>query len=412
MSPRPSTTPTRLPRAFWLLVVGTLINRIGGFVSPFLAIYLTTARGLGVEQVGLIVALVGIGSIASGPLGGFLADHFGRRRALAAATALGGSAMLAVGVAPTVPTLAVAAMALGCFGDLYRPAVQAIIADIVPPADRPRAYGILHWAVNVGFASASVVAGRVAEHGFTWLFVGDAVTTFLFGVVVYANVPETHVEHHAGSEARRAAGGFLRPYRDGRFLAFVAASLLMATVFLQANATLPVDMSAHGVAPHVYGDLLAINGVMIVVLQPFVGAWVRNLPRAYVMAAGALLVGTGFGLTGIAQGSVPLYVVSIAVWTLGEIATAPVGPAVVADLAPPSLRASYQGAYQLTWGGGNFLAPAVGALVMGRFGATTLWSGCFVVGAVAAAGMLRVLAPRREGVVVRASGSSIDASEP
>ncbi|HEY2509998.1 MAG TPA: MFS transporter, partial [Polyangiaceae bacterium] len=341
MSPPPSSPPaSRLPRAFWLLVVGTLINRIGGFVSPFLAIYLTTARGLRVEQAGLIVALVGVGSITSGPLGGFLADHFGRRWALAAATALGGSAMLAVGLAQTVPALALAAMALGCFGDLYRPAVQAIIADIVPSEDRPRAYGILHWAVNLGFASASVVAGRVAEHGFTWLFVGDAVTTFLFGLVVWANVPETHVAH-AGGEARRAAGGFLRPYRDGRFLAFVAASLLMATVFLQANVTLPVDMSAHGVAPHVYGDLLAVNGVMIVVLQPFVGAWVRNLPRAYVMAAGALLIGAGFGLTGVAGGSVALYVVSIAVWTLGEIATAPVGPAVVADLAPPALRASY-----------------------------------------------------------------------
>jgi hypothetical protein len=30
-----------LPRPFWVLFVGTLVNRVGGFVLVFLAIYLT-----------------------------------------------------------------------------------------------------------------------------------------------------------------------------------------------------------------------------------------------------------------------------------------------------------------------------------------------------------------------------------
>lgn len=33
-----------LPRPFWVLFAGTLVNRIGGFVLIFLAIYLTEVR--------------------------------------------------------------------------------------------------------------------------------------------------------------------------------------------------------------------------------------------------------------------------------------------------------------------------------------------------------------------------------
>ena len=35
-----------LPPAYWLLWLGTLINRLGGFVIPFLTLYLTGQRDI------------------------------------------------------------------------------------------------------------------------------------------------------------------------------------------------------------------------------------------------------------------------------------------------------------------------------------------------------------------------------
>ena len=79
---------TGLPRVFWWLWTGSLINRIGGFVVPFMALYLTRERALSPAAAGLVVSTYGLGS-ALGALAGLLllarawaraaADASGRR---------------------------------------------------------------------------------------------------------------------------------------------------------------------------------------------------------------------------------------------------------------------------------------------------------------------------------------------
>jgi predicted MFS family arabinose efflux permease len=381
-----------LPRTFWVVWTGTLINRLGGFVHPFLAIYLTSRRGLSVEEAGIVVALVGFGSIGAGPVGGALADRLGRRPALAISTVFGAGAMMALSVARTLPGIAVAALVLGWAGDLYRPVAQTIVADVVPELDRPRAYGLLHWVVNIGFAVSVGIAGWMADKGFALLFVADAVTTLLFGAVVVLSVPETRPN---GPPREGRKGAFFRPYRDGRFLMFAALSLLGGTIFTNGLVTLPVEMRAHGVSNEAYGALIALNGAMIIVLQPYIAPLVRRYPHGHVLALGTVLTGGGYALMGITFGYIPAYAASIAVWTLGEIVLAPVGPAVVADMAPAESQGSYQGAYQMSWSAASFLGPAVGSLVMGRFGANVLWASCGLMGVTVAAGFVWFLSPRR-----------------
>lgn len=59
MSGRLASITAGLPLTYWLLWVGTLINHLGGFVIPFLTLYLTRQRGLPVSQAGLMVSPFG-----------------------------------------------------------------------------------------------------------------------------------------------------------------------------------------------------------------------------------------------------------------------------------------------------------------------------------------------------------------
>ena len=387
-----STSLRGLPRAFWVLWAGMLINRLGGFVVPFLAIYLTQERGLSVERAGLTVALFGAGSWASGPAGGILADRLGRRATMLLGLGGGALCMVHLGLARHPDHIAVAALLLGLVGDMYRPAVWASIADVVPPEDRLRAFGLLYWAVNLGFAAATSLGGALASLGFLWLFAGDAATSLAMAAVVFALTTETRPAR--GAEHPGAMASATVPFRDGVFLSFVGLSFLIGMIFMQFAVALPLDMRAHGLSSAGYGGLIAINGVLIVAVQPFATGFISKFRRSRVLAASSLLVGIGFGLTAVAR-TAPQYAVTIVIWTLGEIAMAPVNPAVVSDLAPPSLRGTYQGVFQMSWGASTCLSPILGSLVLGRLGAPWLWTGCLALGAGVAAAHLAIAGPRR-----------------
>jgi MFS family permease len=370
-----------LPRTYWLLWTGMLLNRLGGSVFCLLSIYLTSQRGFSPELAGLVMCLYAAGSTIAGPLGGALADRVGRRATLIASTACAGTLMLALGYAPTsgAGAILVLAPALGFFSDLCRPPLQAAVADVVAPAQRVRAYALLYWAINLGFAGAAAFGGALAEHHFGLLFLIDALTTFAFGVIVLVGVPETRPASALapGHPRRPGAHALLEPFRDRRFMTFVATQFLLLLAFAQVFVSLPLDMRAHGLGTLQIGWLLGLNGVLIVIAQPIALRFVRGFSDRQWLAAGAALTGIGLGVNALAGGA-PVYAVSAVLWTLGEIGFSSATPALIAERSPIDRRGAYQGTYQFAWGVATMGAPVLGALILARLGGPVLWLGCLV----------------------------------
>ncbi|CNG40854.1 Conserved membrane protein of uncharacterised function [Mycobacterium tuberculosis] len=391
------------PRPFWVLWAGTLLNRLGTMVEPFLGLYLTTVRGLSLAQAGAVMAVLGAGSLGGQIAGGLLADRLGRRATLTLATVGTGAAMLALGYAQGIAAIVAAALLLGVLLDMYRPAAQAMVADIISPADRPRAFGLLFWAVNLGWAVAMVLGGTLAQRGFLWLFWIDALTCAGFGLLVWRAIPETRSRAVRSGER----GGFGRALRDRVMVGYVLVTLVYTFVLMQGMTTMPLAMKEDGLGPQAFGLAIAANGVLIIIVQPLVNAWLARRDHSLVMVAGFVLVGLGYGLTSLAS-TVAAYTATILVWTLGEITAASVLQAVVADLAPADLRGRYGGLYGIAWSGGFLLAPLGGTQLLGAGGAPALWLTCAFLALVAAAAQL-ALAPairRRRAAALDAHFSS------
>lgn len=386
MTNAPTSAPAtllRLPRSFWLLWAGALVNRIGTFVLPFLSLWLTSTKGYTPERAGLVASLLGLGALCAAPSGGLLADRIGRRAVMAGALGLGATSLLALGTAQAEWAVAGSAFLFGFLNEQYRPALSAAVADLVPPQERLRAYGFVYWAANLGFAISLPLGGWLAGHGYRLLFAVDAGTSLAFAVAILLLVPETRPPR----DASRPAAHPLAPLADGPFVLFCACSLGIAAVFHQCFLSLPLAMRAHGLTDGQFGMLLSLNGVVIVLCQPLVAGLIERFPRPRVLAVSAVWVGAGMGLTAFARG--PLgYGATIVFWTLGEILLSGAGPAVVADRAPPDARGSYQGLFQMAWGAAAFLGPLVGGAAYGRWGEGAVWAGCAGVGLVVAGGHL------------------------
>ncbi|HVZ87270.1 MAG TPA: MFS transporter [Polyangia bacterium] len=388
--------PLGLPRAYWLLWGGMLLNRLGGTVFFLLGVYLTHERGLRPELAGLIISLNAAGGLFAGPIGGALADRFGRRATLLVGTASAGALMLALGLSRSTAAIVAIAPCLGFFTDICRPPLQAAVADLVPPADRARAYGLLFWAFNLGFAAAAPLGGLLAEHHFTLLFVIDAATTLAYGAVVLVGVPETRPTAAGGHAGGAIWVRFAAPFRDRGFVQFTAIQFVMLLAFAQVLLAMPLDMRAHGLSTAAIGRLFGFNGILIVIVQPIALRAIHGFGQVRWLAAGAVLLGVGLGAMALAGGAL-VFVVATTIWTLGEICFSTAASTAIAELAPLNQRGAYQGTYQLAWGTASTCAPVIGSAVLAGAGSVALWLGCLGCCLAAAALHVRFTAPLVRG---------------
>jgi len=395
-----------LPSTYWFLWLGILINRLGSFVIPFLTLYLTSQRGISVSQAALTVSLFGAGSFAAQLTGGELSDRLGRRPVMLMSLFIAPVAMIALGFARTLPLIAFCTLILGFFTDLFRPALGAAVADLVPPSARTRAYGYQNWAVNLGFSLATILAGFMARYNYLLLFIGDALTTLIFGLIVLARMPETrpaeaaHVAHASFRERARQVG------HETILLIFSMLALFVGMIYMQGYVTLPVDMQAKGLTSADFGLAIAINGILIVLFSIQVSNAAGNWHRFGAMAAAVILLGAGFGLNTFAS-NLPFFMFSVAVWTLGEITATAVAPALIADLSPIELRGLFQGIFGSAWGLAFFAGPLAGGWIYENLGSDALWAGCLVLGIALAICYLAMSAPAKRRMQ-QSQASSLD----
>jgi predicted MFS family arabinose efflux permease len=389
-----------LPRPFWWLWAGMLITSAGGFVLPFLAIYLTDQRGYSASFTGLTLAMFGVGSGIASLLGGILADRLGRRVVLLASEALAVTGMVLLGTARSEALVLVGTLVVGVGLNATRPARAAAVADLVDQADRPRAYSLLYWATNLGFSVAAVTAGSAAEHGFLILFVVNALANATAGVVVYRWVPETRPERPARSAAtRREATGRPSPavHRDRPFLVLLGSVLLLGILFQQPLIALPLTMTADHLSPADYGLAMMMNGLVIAALQLPLTRLAGRLRPESALAAATVATGLGMGLTALVH-SLPGYAATVVIWSLGEIVVWPTCMALVAALAPAHAHGTYQGWFLSMWSAAVALAPLISGQLIQAFSTAVVWAGCLALALAAASahlllGQLRRTAP-------------------
>jgi len=380
-----------LEPVFWILWWGTLVNRLANFTVTFLAMYLMQKRGFSAATAGRVVALYGLGGTLASPLGGVLADRLGRR-----ATMLSGLTLsaLSVGLLPFAQApiiLAGLASLAGASSQIYHPAVSAAVADVVPLPDRRRAYGLLYWAINMGLTLGYAVASVVASRNLSALFLADAATTLVCAALIAAVVGETRPE---GLSPESVMAGLRLVFSDAVFLVFLGLHLIALVVFTQWQLALPLDLARHGFAPGTFASLMAFNCMGVVLLQPWLTPLLRRFEGAHLLATSALLFGAGFGVNAFAI-HLPLYLLGVTLWTVGEVVGFPVASTLVADLAPASLRGRYQGAFSMVWGLAFTLSPIAAGELLDHAGARALWGLCFAAGATIAAGHLAAAGPRR-----------------
>jgi MFS family permease len=186
--PLPATSPATL-RSFWtdlpregrLLLSVVVVQFLGtGLVLPFLVVYLHEIRGFALHDVGLLIGLGPLmGVLAVGP-GGAIIDKYGARVVMLATVCLEVLADVALTFASSLPIAALAVVLQGIAFGAEWPAVQSLVATIIPTELRQRYFGVNFTLLNLGIGLGGIVGGLVVNvhHPATFqaIYIADAVS--------------------------------------------------------------------------------------------------------------------------------------------------------------------------------------------------------------------------------------------
>jgi MFS family permease len=375
-----------LPRTFWYLWSGTLINRTGAFVMLYLEIHMVGEYGFSPSFAGLVLGLFGGGMALGSLAGGVLADRWGRRNTLLVSNVALAATAVVLGFVFQPTVVALLAAVYGFWNGLGRPAFSATMVDVLGPTMRLRGMNLNYWAINLGFSCAAVLAGVLSRTPHLTVFLLNAATQLVMAAIVFWRVPETQPVKAVALGRAPVEGSIRTVLRDRVFMMFVLLNLGLWTI-IEACKLIPIAMHQRGLDEADYGAVIAVNGVMIVAFQLFVPKLVAGRNRSRVLALSALLVSLGMGAVAVA-GTVPLLMLTVVVWTAGEMLNAPVNGALIADLSQPTMRGRYQGVASMGFTAANFFAPIFGGLLLDYTPPATLWLVLAALGVVVAVGQL------------------------
>ncbi|MFE4305230.1 MFS transporter [Streptomyces sp. NPDC056891] len=379
-----------LPPVVWTIFAGTIVNRLGYLVTPFLIFFLA-ARGVTGAETSYVLGALGAGNLLGPAVGGILADRIGRRPTMLIGLIGASAAQGALFLAPGVWTMAAAALLISAAGSTVSPAAYALLADAVDSERRRRAYALFGWGVNIGTAVAGVLGGYLAARGYWLLFAVDAGSMLAYALVVAVRLkdgPSTpdkpgEKPQEKDPQEKKDGIGYGVVLRDRLAMLLLPLFGVQLFVYSLTEVALPLAVHDSGLSPAVYGAMAAVNAILVVGLQPFATARLSRFPQLAVQGAGGTLIAGGVALTGLADG-VAGYTVSVVVWSLGEVVVAGIAAGVVANLAPAHARGRYQGAFSWTWGLARFAALTLGVATYTTLGPSVLWWTALVAGTAAA----------------------------
>ena len=288
--------------------------------------------------------------------------------------------MLAFSQAETLAGMISLALLTGLVQESGNPATSALIQDLIPPEHRVNAYAVLRFAVNLGWSLGPACAGWLAEHSFTWLFLGDAATSAVFGMIALFALPK-------GNPSPPEKAGWSLALKDiatnRAFLGLAAAQVFFAFTFRQMNTTFPLHFDRQGHPLHVYGWIQAMNGVLICTLELALLSFTRKGSMRGFLGLGYAILASSY-LLFFAGNAVATFALVMIVFTLGEMFAFSRQSAYMAQLSQEDMRGRYSGFLSLSWCIGSSTGAVLGLQLYGA-SPTILWMLCSVFGIAAAA---------------------------
>ncbi|MDP9689817.1 UNVERIFIED_ORG: MFS family permease [Pseudomonas mohnii] len=357
------TTLKNYPTTINLLLSASLILTLARAITlPYLVIYLSGSFSLSVADIGLVVgSTLIIGSLLS-LYGGFLVDKMSSYRLILGFSGVFTLGFLGTFLARDLWLFYSCLVLINLAYAVIDIAVKSGFGSLLPVTDRSEVFSIKYTLTNIGYAVGPFLGAAMAKLDISLPFLLSAGLGAGFFIIyfVWGN-RDLNVTDEAQQPVPFLAVGKLL-LQDYRLVCFTLGGLLSAVVFGQFSAYLSQYLVVIATPESTYqiiSTIVATNALMVISLQYVIGRRISHRHLNLWLAAGLSMF--MMGLAGFAQStSTLLWVISMAIFTIGEIIVFPVEYMFIDRIAPDNLRGMYYGAQNL-----SNLGAALGPVLCG-----------------------------------------------
>ncbi|MBS4172233.1 MFS transporter [Bacillus sp. FJAT-49736] len=344
----------------WALLVGTFISRAGFFMSiPFLGIYLHEIKGYENAITGAILGVSFFISTFASFLGGAWSDRFGRFPVMIFSMFVWAMVFIGMGLANQIWHFFLLNALNGFCRSLFEPTARALLVDVTPQDKRIDVFNIRYFAINIGGAIGPLVGLSLGTSTNSLMFLLTAIIYFICGILLMnCRTKYTISENNISpSEIVTMKSSMRIIASDKIFRFFLIGNIFTTGAYAQLDTTLSQYLGTENIS--IYSLLFAINAIAILILQfPIVKIMKKYLPLT-ALKLGSFLFALGIWGFGFSS-SMILLVLSIILFTVGEILCFIIGDVLISDIAPGHLRGAYFGAAGL-----QFIGQSTGAWIGG-----------------------------------------------
>ncbi len=387
-----------LPRPIYILFIVRIVNAMGNFVYPFLTFYLTDKMGLSAEAIGTFFMVCAIVQGGGAIIGGKLTDRMGRKKLLLCFQGMSALCFFPcpfLGNSMAIPYLLILS---GFFAGAAQAISGAMITDFTDKENRKQAFSLLYMGINIGFAIGPMIAGFLYKHHTSWIFWGNAVAIIIAVVLIAFFIEESmpdkerirELDDSCDDERAEEGTAFQALLRRPVLLMFTGGRFINQLVYSSIGFAIPLQLKqvfGSSLGPSRFGIIMSFTAVVVIAFTIPLTRMTIKLKPLVNMALAGFFYAIGFGMIGYI-GTLPLFLISAFIFTIGEILEATNAGVYTANHSPITHRGRFNALITLIMGAGGALGPYLFGIFISALGLNRLWLLCFSLTALSGLFML------------------------
>lgn len=369
------------PATFWVANLMELFERGAYYgLNSVLAVYLVDHLGFGNQAVGFLQGFVYALTYIVPIIGGALAERLGYRRMLLVAFSMLSIGYFAAGNTSKYGLIFLFLLIMATGSGMFKPIITGTVARTTTKETSGFGFGVYYWCINLGAFLAPLFVSWIKGFDWRYVFFSSACWCFLMlipTIFVYKE-PDKPESTKAVSQVLKEA---MLVLSDSRFMLMVMVYSCLWVLYFQMfgsilwymrdfiyRAPVTAFMKKVPILKFFQFDVefvTVINAGTIILLVLIISRLTKNLKALPVMATGITFGSAGFVILALTDNPW-LFILGIAVFSIGEMTAHPKYYSYVGLVAPKDNVGTYMG-YAFLYGVfGSLFGSNLGAVLYSR----------------------------------------------